>query len=322
MTADARVYVHAAAALGPGGATGSTPRAPLTADPDTDLRALAKTVLGQSLRQASHFVELCAIGARLCLDRAAAPPRPDCAVYFGTGLGEVRRTEALFAAVMPPGPGVATPFDFINASPNMGAFYVARLAGLMTRNLTITQDVFSFERALWLACGDLRAGAVAQALVGGADENGFPRREHLRRLPLRAEAIMGEGSGWLLLSRDPEGAWAEVIDIDAPVTAGLDAAAWAHACAQTIGPAPVTLLPGCGMTAEDRAALAARLPAAKFQSYLEYCGHFLTASAFGVASQFDEPTPPGGTLVHINRDAAGATGIVLLRMSGDGEEKR
>jgi hypothetical protein len=313
MTADARVYVHAAAALGPGGTTGSPPRAPLTADPDTDLRTLTKSVLGQPLRQASHFVELCAIGARLCLDRAAAPPGPATAVYFGTGLGEVRKTESLFAAVMPPGSGVATPFDFINASPNMGAFYVARQAGFMARNLTVTQDVFSFECALALALDDLRAAAVVQALVGGADENRFPRPEHMRRLPLRDNQIMGEGSGWLLLSRDPAGARAEVIGVPAPVTRGLGAEAWARACAQTVGTGAVTILPGCNVTPQERTALAAQFPAADFQSYLEYCGWYLTASAFGVAAAFDEPHRPGRTWVHVNRNTGGSTMLIVVR---------
>src|SRR6185295_18455675 len=114
---DKPVYVHAASAFLPH-AIDAAGVPVLTADPDVDLRPIIKRVLGQALRQASHFVELAAIGARQCLDRLARAPDAQMALYLGTALGEVRKTEALFRQVLPPGPGVAAPFDFINATAN------------------------------------------------------------------------------------------------------------------------------------------------------------------------------------------------------------
>jgi hypothetical protein len=317
MADGACVFIHAAVALGPGGATGAVPRVALERDPDTDLRALTKTVLGQPLRQASHFVELIAIGAQLCLSRLGAVVAPDTAVYFGTGLGEVRKTESLFAQVMRPGPGIASPFDFINASSNMGTFYVARHAGLMTRNLTVTQGIFSFESALSLALDDIRAGDVAQALVGGADENSFPRSDHRRRLPLRDDQIMGEGSGWFCLSSEWNGAIGEAIDVVPLVTAGYDTPAWAREVGRAVTShthGGVTILPGYGVTAEEERALADRLPSAQFKSYLEYCGCFPAAAAFGLAALFDKPVTTGGVVVHVNRDNTGGTMLVVVRL--------
>jgi hypothetical protein len=310
----ARVYVLAAAALGPGGACTSAERRRLDADPRTELRDLAKKVLGQPLRQASHFVELAAIGSRLCLNRLAAAPSPETGVYLGTGLGEVRKTEALFEQVMPPGSGIASPFDFINATANMGAFYVARGAGLLTRNLTVTQGVFSFERALALACDDLRAGTVAQALVGGVDENHFPRTEHLRRLPLRDDQIMGEGSGWLFLSNAPDGARAEIVAVETLPGVSADTGEWAARVASVTDakPGPAMLLPGHGLSAAQRDALARALGGASCRDYIEECGCYPTAAAYGIGATFDA-APITGLGVHVNLDDRGATAVVVIR---------
>jgi Beta-ketoacyl synthase, N-terminal domain len=192
----ARVYVHAAAALGPQRDTQFAERTPLGADPaPVEFKELVKTVVGVPLRQASHLVELAAIGSQLCLKRLPYPAPENSAVYVGTGLAEVRKTNTLFYQVMPPGPGMASPFDFINAANNMVAFYAAKLGNFRARNLTVTQEEFSFEWALKLALADLHAGSFRQALVGGVDENSQPRASHLRRIRLRDDQWMGARRG-------------------------------------------------------------------------------------------------------------------------------
>jgi hypothetical protein len=286
MADSRRVFIHAATCV-PTGAD-----APLTQDPVNDLGPLAKQVLGQRLRQGSHFIELATIGARLCLNRAGATA-PEMAVYVGTALGEVRKTDALFQQVFPPGAGMAAPFDFINATANMAAFYVARLAGTSARNLTVTQGSRSFEAALQLALEDLRAGAVASALVGGVDENCFPRASYRRRWPLPETAIMGEGSAWFYLSTAAHGALAELLSVQE-----LDAL---DACAGGID----HLVCGAQLDAIDRRALIQRNVGAQSHHYIEYCGHYPTAAGFGIARQF-ETSPVRGRWAHVNRDADGA----------------
>jgi len=286
-----RVFIHAVATV--------TPPAPLTHDPDNDLGALAKQVLGQRLRQASHFIELATIGARLCLNRAGATA-PDMAVYVGTALGEVRKTDALFQQVFPPGTGMAAPFDFINATANMAAFYVARLAGASARNLTVTQGLGSFEGALQLGFDDVRAGAVDRALVGGVDENCFPRTAYVRRWPLRDDEVMGEGSAWLYLTHAEPGALAELLSVQrlrAPLdTAGLD-----HiVCGAQLGAADTGVLTGLN-------------PGATLHHYIERCGSYPTAAGFGVAGQL-EGQPARGQWAHVNRDIDGTLLLVRWRV--------
>ena len=309
------VYIHAAAALGPHGDTVRAERRMLHDDPPPlELKELVKTVMGVSLRQASHLVELAAIGSQLCLKRLACPVPENTAVYLGTGLAEVRKNETVFRQVMPPGPGLASPFDFINAANNMAAFYVAKLGNLRARNLTVTQEEFSFEWALHLAAADLRAGEYRQALVGGVDENSRPRADHLRRLALRDDQPMGEGSGWLALSVDAGQACGELLEAQHAVRS-MDTAQALHATRRTWQQPgePLTLLPGLRIEPAEIRQLTQALPDLRVQDYLGLCGGFHTAAAFGIAALFDPPVTPG-LFVHLNRDASGRAMFCAVRV--------
>ena len=310
-----RVYIHAAAALGPHGDIARAERRTLHGDPPPlELKELVKTVVGVSLRQASHLVELAAIGSQLCIKRLSYPVPENTAVYLGTGLAEVRKNDAVFRQVMPPGPGLASPFDFINAANNMAAFYTAKLGNLRARNLTITQEEFSFEWALHLAAADLRTGEYRQALVGGVDENSLSRVDHLRRIALRDDQPMGEGSGWLVLSVAAEQAVGELIEVkhvarDTELFEALRAAL--HAWQQP--GEPLTLLPGLRIEPAEIVRLTRTLPNLRIQDYLAFCGCFHSAAAFGIAALFDTPVAPG-LFVHLNRDASGRALLCAVRV--------
>jgi len=305
------VYIHAAAALGPHGDIARAERRMLHGDPPPlELKELVKTVVGVSLRQASHLVELAAIGSQLCIKRLSYPVPENTAVYLGTGLAEVRKNEAVFRQVMPPGAGLASPFDFINAANNMAAFYVAKLGNLRARNLTVTQEEYSFEWALHLAAADLRAGEYRQVLVGGVDENSQPRVNHLRRIALRDDQPMGEGSGWLYLSVSAEHACGELIEVQRAAR-NMDTAQALRSWQQP--GEPLTLLPGLRIEPAEIQLLTQALPDLRVQDYLGLCGGFHSAAAFGIAALFDPPVTPG-LYVHLNRDASGHAMFCVVRV--------
>jgi hypothetical protein len=242
-------------------------------------------------------------------------------VYVGTGLAEVRKTHAVFSQVMPPGPGMASPFDFINAANNMAAFYTAKLGNFRARNLTVTQEEFSFERALQLALADLRAGSYHQALVGGIDENSQPRANHLRRIDLRDDQVMGEGSGWLYLATRRERARGELLAVVRRGMRGSDAVALLDEDVRGWRQhgEPVVLLPGFRLEPSETARLAALRPGVETRNYLTHCGCFHTAAAFGIGTMFDHPSPRPTLVVHINRDSAGGLMLVALRLFASNE---
>jgi len=313
--ADAPVYIHAAAALGPAGDTMRTERRTLTEDPPPfDYRDLVRRVVGVPLRQASHLVELAAIGSQLCLKHLSTPAPEDTAVYVGTGLAEVRKTNALFYQVMPPGPGMASPFDFINAANNMAAFYTAKLGNFRSRNLTVTQEEFSFEWALKLAVEDLRDGHFSRALVGGVDENAHPRTQHMRRITLAPEQILGEGCGWLYLTREANGAIGEMLAVEdlgsnpEPVEAVKSRLSpW------RVDHEPVVLLPGFRIRPEELASVCEAFPGCAVERYVDWCGSFHTASAYGLGTFFEAPTPSARLCIHINRRPSGHWMAVVAR---------
>lgn len=309
------IYIHAAAALGPHGDVLRTERRTLHGDPaPLELKQRVKEIVGVPLRQASHLVELAAIGSQLCLKRLNAVAPENTAVYVGTGLADVRKNEAVFKQVTPPGPGMASPFDFINASNNMAAFYAAKLANFRARNLTISQEDFSFEWALQLAIADLRAGDYRQALVGGVDENSLPRSDHLRRIALREDQPMGEGSGWLLLSIAPEPARGQLLEIKRlSPTASLSFILSAALSTWRQGKEPITLLPGLRMELLEIENLCKDMPELQIQNYLAWCGGFHTAAACGMAALFDAPVQPG-LFIHVNRDRSGRHILCALRV--------
>ena len=314
------IYIRAATALGPQGDYQSAQRKALETDPaPLALNELTRAIVGQSLRQASHFVELAVIGSQLCLQRLGQATYTVTPVYLGTGLAEVNKTTALFEQVLPPGTGLASPFDFINAANNMAAFYVARRAQFSARNLTITEEEFSFEWALKLALGDLRHAGFEQALVGGVDENSRPRADHLRRISLRVDQPMGEGSGWLYLTKDPTAAVGEVLCVEQlAMSPSMSFGDWAQAVARCVAQNsdardPLYLLPGFRLTLGDIHALLTRLPRSTLTDYLSYCGSYHTAAAFGIGMQFDEPAAPAARYFHVNRDATGRTLVVGVR---------
>ena len=310
-----RVYIHAIAALGPHGDLMPAERRPLAADPPPlVLKELVKSVVGVPLRQASHFVELATIGSQLCLKRLPQPAPENTAVYLGSGFAEMRKNEEVFRQVMPPGPGMASPFDFINTANNMAAFYTARLANLNARNLTITQEEFSFEWALHLAMNDLRAGEYHQALAGGVDENIYPRDQHLRRIALRDDQFIGEGSGWLFLGLHAAGARGELLGVQHDNTgAGLVAF-----CAGTVANLrqahePLWLLPGFRLESHERTALQSALPGALLHDYVVNSGAWPTAAAFGIGSALEDDRVTPGLIVHVNHNEHGHCMVVVLR---------
>ena len=91
------------------------------------------------------------------------------------------------------------PFNFINTLGSSAGFYVARNLGLQGQNFFISRHGASFEATLMAAFADFAAGAAQQALVGAVEEVTLPLAQHRQRLDLRDDAVVAEGSLWLLL---------------------------------------------------------------------------------------------------------------------------
>src|SRR3989338_7737569 len=212
MAEKSPIYILSAATLGPGQDTAYADRRSLTEDTmPLDLQALLKTFTEQDLRRAGHFTELAVAGSQLCISRLKQPLNQDTAVYFSTGLGEVQKTVALFQQVMDEDAGLVSPYSFVNSVSSTAGFYVAKAAGLKSRNLTVCQEEFSFEAAFKLAQTDLENNEVDFAMVGGADECSHPRAEQIPPTQLEASHPRGEGGGWRCRGKTGRHAIGEVL---------------------------------------------------------------------------------------------------------------
>ncbi len=311
-----RIYIHAAAAIGPHGDTCAGERKAVTSDePKQDVKPLIKELVGQPLRQASHLVSLAVCGVLLCCKQYKQPLDRTTGVYVATGLGELEKANALFSQVMPPRNGMASPFDFINAAINMAAFYCAKVMDLESRNLTFSHNEFSFEVALETAVSDLRAGIVPAALVGGIDERSYPRSYHEERMPLNKDQFMGEGSGWMLLDTNPEGARGEILEV-----ARFDRRDASNAITEIltqhgINPAQVTLLPGSGLSSDETETLMTITGVTRKHEYINDCGVFYTAVSFGLAHLCEQKKAGTRHALHVNHDNQGLFIIVLASIS-------
>jgi len=320
-------YIFSAAAVGPHGDVDAKGRRPLTCVPSqADLSDMLMELTGKEMRRAGHFTELAVIGSQLAIKRLENGLPASAPLYFATGLGEVYDTTELFARLMEGGAGSTSPYAFINSVSNTTAFHVAKTAGLMSANITVSQEELSFECALRLAITEVVDGYAETVLVGGVDELGYPRAAHTKRLPLRKGDLMGEGSGWLCLGSDGAGALGAVEGV-AELVANMDGdvGEWAEAVARIVEPwlekrLPVRIMPGLRLSEVKADALAKRLNNAEVMDYLALCGRFHTASAFGIASIFDSTHDTDTLYIHVSPNLEGRVMLVGIRAFGKAKD--
>lgn len=322
MSDTRRVYINAAAAIGPAGDSHPAERKVLVSDPlQADLYDRVKALTGLEMRRAGHFTELAIFGSQLAIARLGSRIGRSAPLYFGTGLGEVHETVALFEQVMEGGAGATSPYGFVNSVSNTTAFHVAKTAGLTSANITVSQEELSFEWALQLAAGDIIDGSAAQALVGGVDELSHPRADHVKRMPLKDGEIMGEGSGWLCLGSEGGKALGEVIGVIGLATDHEDIEVWSRAIAEAAAPwltaaLPVFLMPGLRLSGAHIEAVLRRMKGAQVMDYLHLCGRFHVAAAFGIAAIFDARCAAETLFIHVSANTEGRTMIVGVKAFG------
>ncbi|MDH3976589.1 MAG: hypothetical protein OEV42_20185 [Deltaproteobacteria bacterium] len=311
-----RAYVHSAAALGPHGDLLSEERKALTGDArGSDLGEKMSPFKGPELRRIAHFSELPIVASAEALHRMGKKWRKETALYLGTGLGESQGTIALFKDIMEEAKEFVSPYGFVNSVNNTAAFFIAKILEIESSNITISQEEFSFEWALKLAINDLKKDASNAALAGGVDELCHPRSSHEKRIRLEKKDLMGEGSGWLYLEKAKKGAKGEVLDVIAfPPSQGE----WQEWVARSVTPwtgeaQEVVVLPGFRMKDEEIKRIAALLPGCRIENYLQYCGSFHTAAAFGIASIFDKKHERETLYIHINRDSTNRIMVIGVR---------
>lgn len=174
---------------------------------ELDVKALWKNVSPSMIRRTDRYIQLALLGAHQAV--GATTLDKETALFMASGQGNLevfkRLRDQRYIHQQPP-----KPVDFINSLSNTSGFYVAQFFDLHGKNLNVARLGLVSEMTLLLAQNDLELGKEEKVLLGGVDELQEPVVFTRRTLGISDESVLGEGSNWMLLSRERENALATV----------------------------------------------------------------------------------------------------------------
>jgi len=176
-------------------------------DETFDVKAAWKAIEPKTIRRTDRFIQLSLLGAYRAVDHLTLAK--DTGLYMASGQGNLavfkRLRDQRYIQKQPP-----KPVDFINSLSNTSGFYVAQYLKIEGKNLNVSRLGFVIETLLLLAQTDLESDRERQLLLGGVDELQTPVAFTRKTLGLCDDRALGEGSGWLLLSKERTGALASI----------------------------------------------------------------------------------------------------------------
>lgn len=288
---------------------------PLNAD------ALVNEVMGQPMRRAGRFIKMVACGGLSCLQTVSLDylKGKKTGIFLATGLGNVDEIMPFITEVFKHGGGFPSPNQFANSVSNAAAFVLARICDVTGTVLTISQEEFSFESALWLAQSYLENGQIELALVGGCDIFTPTIEEYRERVNLSCcdprKLPMGEGSSWLLLGKDEENNIGDILTVDfgdkifTPEEGSIPENVLLGVIPQksAIHKRSRIALPGFRVSQSEINSWQQK--GWEIEDYLPCCGIHSTAAAFGIAKTLLEK--PNALFVHYNCQVSGKQVFVL-----------
>ena len=174
---------------------------------ELDVKASCKAIAPKMIRRTDRFIQLALLGAHQAVGESRLGK--NTALYMASGQGNLavfkRLRDQRYINKQPP-----KPVDFINSLSNTAGFYVAQFFDLYGKNLNVSRQGLVVENTLLLAQVDLELGKEEQILLGGVDELQEPVSFTKRTLGVSDDTLLGEGSNWMLLSAQEEGALASV----------------------------------------------------------------------------------------------------------------
>lgn len=170
-----------------------------------DIKAALKVATGKVFRRTDRYIQLCL----LAVHQMAGNIDSDSALIMTSGEGNLsvfnRVRDQRFIMHQP-----SRPLDFINSLSNTAGFYVAQYLNLSGKNIFLSHHGFPAQMALLLAENDLKLNKQKQVLLGGVDELLEPVAYTRKFLGLCDDTALGEGSNWLSLSTQRNGALAAI----------------------------------------------------------------------------------------------------------------
>lgn len=162
-----------------------------------DLAEPLRMALGARPRRVNRYTRLALLGAHRCAGQLSEPLPARTPLYLASEQGDTAETVSLMDGILRDGQP-PRPMSFVNVSSNMAGFHVAASLGLTGRNMTVARQRGSFGAMLELA--SLDPGSGEAMLLGTVSECVWPLADHRQRCELDADALLAEGSYWLVAS--------------------------------------------------------------------------------------------------------------------------
>jgi 3-oxoacyl-[acyl-carrier-protein] synthase II len=248
-----------------------------------------KTVLAKA-RRADRFARMSVLAASDALHDSGLGAGLDKArlgVIVATAFGPHVTTFSFLDGILDYGDAAVSPTAFSHSVHNAAASYIAMTLDVRGPTLTLTHFHFAFHQAVLLARAWLDGNRCDAVLVGATDELGGVLQYVCGRMLKPAtdgrikpfnfsaapETVPGEGSVFLVLTRDSPGAgYGRIADVS-----------WNGPPAATAG-GSLHVLDACGMSKDERAYREAAEPGSLVAGYAPLFGSLLTGSAFHAAA--------------------------------------
>lgn len=230
-------------------------------------------------RRMSSIVKRSIAVSKHVLDKAGIQC-PD-AIITGTGIGCVGDTEIFLNQILDNGENMLNPSKFICSTPNTIGSQIAIYLGCRGFNSTHVNDGFAFEGALLDGVMLLQKRSVGNVLLCAADQMTDALYSLMDREPYWKGIPVSEGTVGFVLSNCPESAVAAVDDVlltrsnpswEVDRMLRDNSLEW-----KDIDAVVTSLLPG--EVPDSFAFVPEGVP---MLTYKQYCGQYLTASAFGL----------------------------------------
>ncbi len=166
----------------------------------SDLTLELKELSGKVYRRTDHFIQLAILGAHKACSGRQLDKQTGLIITSGQGNIEVFQKichQRHINKMLP------RPVDFINLLSNAAGFYVAAHLSLQGTNHFVSHHHFPVQMALLSALSTIEQQQDMAMLVGGVDAWHPDRQLHQKLLGRNLQSIPGEGSNWMLLTKQP-----------------------------------------------------------------------------------------------------------------------
>lgn len=175
-----------------------------------EYRKELKEISKINLRRSSKFNILAVLGAlRTTKDINFGD---NLGIYIASEYGPINDVYRIMQTINEEN-NIVMPFDFLNVNSNNVSFYVSQALNAKGKNMLLTSQYLSFEKALQLAQFELEIDEISDILIGAVDESLLEIKNYKKYVSFANNQISKDGSCWLYLNNDKSNSLGRITNI-------------------------------------------------------------------------------------------------------------